>query len=491
MDEVRRPAATALTLVVLLTMAACGSTVAATSQDGFTSNSGAEELGQSSGSELAGESAIRGAGATATTRPNGRSRLGTGAPATVAATGARNTAPLTIGLTYADNTSTESALGVSSEAGVNGRTAAQAVVRGINAAGGLYGRMLKLVEYRWDSSSTSYDADATVACERFTKDNQVEVVVDTAFGTIGGFGDCLQRAGVLHLTTGGEGDRAASQRRTLHANTSSMVMDRTYGSVISNLVSTRYLGRVNQLGVIVEQCPSIENAYNRTIKPLIAQLGLKAPFEATIECTTGFSSAGPAASAVSSAILAFRQRQVDRVMFISDYEAVVLLLFANSASAQQYRPGYALSSGAQADFLRTQVPSDQLPQFHGVGTSPAVDVGDSAPPPSPTEARCVQLARNGGLVVGGSIDRSFVYSPCGLLLLLEAALTRTNGASAPRSLIGAINGLGTSVAIPGLVADSSKFSSAYHDGPNAVQVFAYVAACNCLRYSGGPLPAPA
>jgi ABC-type branched-subunit amino acid transport system substrate-binding protein len=398
---------------------------------------------------------------------------------------------LKIGVTYVDNSSTTTALGASTSNTVDARTAAQALVRGINAAGGLRGRRLQTVEYKWDASSNNYDQDANVACQLFTKDNHVEVVVDTAFGTVGGFGDCIQKAGVLQITSGGEGDRTSSQAGTLHANARTMVDDRTYTAVVADLAATGYLTASNQLGIIVERCPSLERAHSRTVVPLIRKLGLKSPVEMTIDCTTGFSSAGPAASAISSAILAFRQRQVDRVMFMSDYETVVLLLFANNASAQQYRPGYALSSNAQAALApSSNVPADQWPQLHGVGNFPTTDVADTGAAPSAVDGRCLQVAKGGGLAIGDALDKAIVYLACGPLFLLEAGLERTNGNSAPSALVAAINALGSSFAGPGLVSNRTRFSGTQHDAPNAVQVFAYAASCNCMRYTGDPLPAP-
>jgi ABC-type branched-subunit amino acid transport system substrate-binding protein len=399
---------------------------------------------------------------------------------------------LKVGVAYIDNSQTQEALGVSSDQTANGRSAARAMVRGINDAGGLNGRNLQAVEYAWDTSRNNWSTDATAACEKFTRDEPVSIVLDAAFGTTGGFGECLQKAGVLHITNGPEGDHVSSRQRSLHANTRSMVDDRTYGAVAANLHATRYLTSRNQLGVIVEQCPAIERAYAQSIKPLLARLGLAAPIERFIECTTSLASAGPGGSAVSAAILAFRNAGVDRVMFVSDQESVLLLLFANAASSQQYFPGYALSSSAQAETLRStdNLPPDQWPQLHGVGTSPSVDVADDGTDPVGVDARCVRLAKRGGLTVQARVDYAFVYGACGLFLLLEAALERTSNGSDPALLQGAINGLGRSFQAPGLVAHSTRYSPTEHDGPNAVRVFGYVEQCTCLRYRGEPLRAP-
>lgn len=469
---------------------------AATSGGGAAGSTSAGSGGVGDGDTSNG--ATPGGGTTTSGATTGLGSTGAG-PSTAGGSGATGsgpapapiTAPLKVGLTYINNDGTSAALGVSDDATTNGETAARALVKGINAAGGLAGRILQPVEYRWNSQSSNWSQDASVACEKFTQDNRVDVVVDSAFGTTGGFGECLQKAGVYQIARGPEGDRISSQRATLHASTGSTVYERTYTAVLATLASTGYLDRTHQLGIIVEDCPPIRRAYTKTLVPLIARLGLKPPLERTIECTTSFSSAGPAASAISGAVLAFREGNVDRVLFVSDFEDVALLLFNANADSQRYYPGYALSSGAQASLFSGNVQKDQWPQLHGVGNTPGNDVTDYKDPLSVAETRCLQLARTGGLIPANDTDRGFVYNACALLLLLEAALKRTNGNSKPSAVQSAINGLGSSFSAPGLVGGRTRFSSDRHDGPDAVRVFGFVASCECIRYSGPILAAPA
>ncbi|MBK5305065.1 MAG: hypothetical protein JJD92_00100 [Frankiaceae bacterium] len=399
--------------------------------------------------------------------------------------GARDTSPLKIGLTYVDNSGSSAALGATTT-DVNAKQISQALVRGINAKRGLAGRKLEAIEYSFNTQNANYSQYAAEACAKFTQDNHVSVVLDGGFGTLGGFRDCMQKNGVLDITQSVEDDRIGSSRATLHDNTSFMTPDRAYSATLNGLSATGYLTKSSQFGIIIEECPHILRAYNNAIKPLIARLGMKAPLERTIECTTGFDSAGNAAAPISSAVLAFRQGNVDRVMFVSDFETVVLLLFANAASAQSYQPGYALTSSAQAEYIRQNVnDSRQWPQLNGVGWTPAFDVADSGAPPSATERRCLQLTQAGGIEPQSYLSKGLVYTACGTFLLLEAALLRTNGASAAQALQGAIIGLGSSFVSPGLIGGGTTFSSSRRDGPDQVRVFGYDDTCQCIRYRGG------
>lgn len=467
-------------LVALALTTACGTTVPLTSQQNLPA--GALDV------EVSPDQLVPSASASAEPGPPAPSSAllagEASAPRSTRSAASRATrGPLRIGVTYAESGDAASALGASSDV-VNGKATMESLVRALNAAGGLHGRRLEVVPFGWNTASSSYSLDAARACELFATDSRVEVVLDPAFGTIGGFGDCLQRHGVMHLTSATEGDQGSSSRRPLHANTQLMTDDRAYGGLVDHLVATSYLSQERQLGIVLEQCPNDEAAYRRTVLPRITAHRLRTPVVRTIQCTTGMGSAGAAAAAISGAVLAFAQARVDRVMFLSDYETVALLLFANAASSQGFRPGYALTSKAMAEATRPSLPPDQWPLLHGVGSTPGTDVGGGSLPATPAEHRCLRLARAGGLTLRTPSDRTLVYLDCSLFLLLEKALERSGGVSSARALNTAVLGLGTAFQAPGVVAGETRYAGDRRDGPRAVRVFGYVTGCECLRYRG-------
>jgi hypothetical protein len=400
---------------------------------------------------------------------------------TVAGEG-RDTSPIKVGVTYINNDATSSALGVDDPSTISKKSVIRALIQGLNLAGGVAGRRLVPVEYEWNSQQGSWSDAASQACARFTQDNKVAVVLDNAFGLTGGFRTCVQRAGVFVIQSGPEGDGVASRAAALHANSTGVTVDRGYGAVLQGSVASGYLGKTNHLGVMVEGCPENLRAWQQVLKPSVARLGLRPAEEASVDCTNSFSNAAPAASAVNNAILRFRRLGVDRVMFISDNESVLLLLWATSASSQGWRPGYLLSSGSQAQALRTQVPQDQWPQFRGVGDQPFGDTDENHLEAS--DRRCVQLVKRAGLSPAVQLDYALVLYECGPFLLLDAALRDSSGSTS--DLRRAIDSLGTSFAGPGLVRDATRFGPRRYDGPELFRAFAYVTACQCIRYSGPP-----
>lgn len=493
---VRRGALVALCLVAL---AACGTTVPQASRgpagtaagpvDGSLGVPGSGPSTAPDGGPTA-PAEVGGVGAGPSADPAGGPAATASEPprtTTTATTTAADRSPLTVGVTYIDNDQTSSALGVSDSTTASKQNVVRALVRGLNRGGGAGGRPLKTVEYEWNSQSNNWSADASAACARFTQDAHVSVVLDNAFGTIGGFRRCVEARGVLVLGNGPEGDRTSSAE-PLHANTYNLTTDSAYVATLDGLSRSGYLVRSSHVGVVLEACPETQRAWDRSVAPRLHGLVTAAPVVGTVSCTRGFADAGAAASAVSNDVLQFRSKGVDRVMFVSDNESVLLLLFASSADSQGYRPGYLLTSGAQAQALRSQIPSGQQPQLHGVGQLPFGDT-DGAPV-LPADARCRDLARAGGVTVASYADYGVVMFECGPVLLLDAALRATRGAASATTLASAVAGLGTSFAGPGLVGSATAFGSARHDGPAQVRPFGFDRRCTCMRYSGAPRPAP-
>jgi hypothetical protein len=422
------------------------------------------------------------------TGPGVQPTTGTGAPV-----GGRITAPLQIGLTYINNQQASSSLGASDPRTNSVKTVVQAYVKAINAAGGLAGRRIETIEYEWHSGDGSWNTAAAAACAKFTQDNHVSVVIDQAFGTVGGFRDCLHEKGVFDITNQTVGDAVASAQASLYAGVAALTLDRAYGAVLAASMRTGYLTKRSQLGVIIEGCAENERAWSRTLAPLVQRLGLATAKVVTFNCvdsTAGGATAGQAA--ISNAILRFRQPPtVDRVMFVSAQESAALLLFGPSASSQGYHPGYLLSSNAQAHLFTeggSGFPADQMPQLHGVGNSPYADVNNATP--TAVEQRCLALIKPTGINPGNYDDRGQALFTCGPFLLLEAALRRSGGDASAAALSQAIAGLGSSFAAPSTLRASSAYSSTQRDGGDLVQPFGYVAGCGCIKYSGSPAHAP-
>jgi hypothetical protein len=499
----RRNAATVLvTAAGVVLLAACGSTVATQGSQTLgpvgTQSNGTLDNGLGAPIESGGPRSAPEAAGALSAAAGRRNAVAASGPAATSTSTRQATAfttrgsgvgrgPLKIGFLYPSNGAANAALGVTTSASSDPKSIMAALVGGLNKHAGLAGRRLDVDYYTVDSTSSDYSSQAEAACAHFTQDAPVPVVLDVAFGNRYGMATCLAKHGVADFGTGTT-DSVSDNAVRLYAAPNAMTSTRRYPAVIAGLHATRYVTSSNKIGVLLEDCPYLQRAYQQAILPEISRLGLNRVDTQSFQCTTGFSSAGPASSAIQSAVLRFRSDGVDRLLMVSDYEQVALLLIANDAESQGWRPGYMLSSTAQAEVMRSNIPSGQQPQMRGVGWSPGLDVDDPHTALSAADRRCLELIKEGGIAVAGWQNTYIATAECSEMFFLAAALQASGGKAQASALMPAVDSLGTSYISPGIVDGRTFFRSGRRDGPAAVAPFAYVSGCGCLRYTGGPEP---
>ncbi|HVV75388.1 MAG TPA: ABC transporter substrate-binding protein [Mycobacteriales bacterium] len=492
-------AAAALALI-----AGCGTTV----QIPPASPGGAESLSLSATSpsspDAAGTHPASGNGAGATgvpgatvTASNPRGSTGPSRPvvARTASSSSRHgkspaptevTGPLTIGFAYPNNAAANASLGLSTSASADPKSVMGALVAAVNKAGGLAGRKVTVDYYATSSTTSDYSTAAQAACAHFTEDQHVPVVLDLAYGNKFGMATCLARHGVADFGLA-TSDTVDDNNAGLFASPMGMSSTRRYPAVLDVLRTTGYLTPKNRIGVLLENCPDLRRAYDQAVRPEISRLGLDLADTAQIGCTSGFASAGPASAATQSAVLRFRSHQVDRVLIVSDFEQVALMLFANAAASQGWRPGYMLSSAAETEVMRSSISKTQWPQLHGVGWSPRLDIDDAHQPLTPADRRCLTLIKKGGIAVTGWQNTYIATMECSDLFFLEAALTSSHGDAQGSALMAAVESLGASFVSPGVLGGRTFFGPSQREGAAEVAPFGYVAGCRCLRYTGRPV----
>jgi hypothetical protein len=467
--------------------------------DGLTAPDAADELGTigtpgaTGPASGAGSAPISGDGGASAVEipgaPDPGPASGTASAGTNGQSSAATSAPLKIGLLYADNGEANAAVGASTSNSLNAERALKAFVEGFNKSGGLEGRKIQPVYHAIDATSSDYSTQASAACARFTQDNRVAVVFDYALHIRYGMGACLAKNGIPHLALNAA-DEAQGDALLLFATPGNMTTDRLYRSVLSGLSGTEYVTSEHRVGVLLEDCPHLRRVLDQSVKPTMKTLELQLVSTQTFGCATGFTAAGPAASAIQSAVLAFRSADVDRVLMVSDYEQVALLLFGPQAESQGYRPGYMLSSQAQASVMRANLPSGQWPQLHGVGYARGVDIDDPGTPLPSTDKRCLSLLQAGGAAARGWQDTYVATAICNPFLLLEQALRVTKGDAQGRAVSQAITSLGTSFVAAGTVDGRTRFGDKRTDGPENAAPFSFVTDCSCMRYTGSPVRVP-
>lgn len=517
----RRVRAAALSALISLTLTACGSTVAqtggaaVTAGDGLGASQGGVP-GQSGGSAFdpagaafsgtvpgsstervsaAGSAGAAGANGSPAAGSVSDSAAGTGAAGSESTDsgGARPTGPLKIGvLTVKPAGDAVGAIGGEQQnsAAFSEQNLSRAFVKALNAEGGVAGRKIEVVEYAQDAQSGSYATDMEAACAKFTQDNKVDVVLRTQLGGImsENYNACLTKAGVTSLEMSfAVGDETYLKRHPRLYNVAAPSVDRRMRGAFTGLNKSGYLTGKNKIGILVEDCSESQNAYKKTLAPLVKSLGL-AVNTRSIGCLRGFSDVGAFSSQVQAAVLPFRSDGVDRVAFVSAWEVLMLLFFDTNAQSQGYAPQYALTSNSPVGATSGQFSDEQHRRMRGIGWSPNTDT--LAPALNASAKKCDAMLKKEGLTPQNQAEAALGRSVCDVFLYFKASVEAAGGRSDGESLGAGIASAATSYVSPSALGGRVQLGQGMQDGPTQVAEFDFVDSCRCFRYISAPRALP-
>jgi hypothetical protein len=498
-------------LLVTLALSACGSTVATTSAPAGATGPGVPgALGEATapqggpgavdpvtGAPLDPDTGLpagtpggaTGSGGAAPT--GGGSGDSSGGPAaapgrtTTGDTGAKK--PILVGLFAADYTKLVKSVGGSSSTS-DPHAVNRALVKALNAKGGLAGRRIDPIYQTLDGTATDYTSQEQAACEAFTKDNKTEVVISAGVGSETFYG-CLLKAAVP-LVTGNptEGtDRATLRQYPNVFNPPGMTTDRQAIAFIEQSIRTKWLTKDNNVGVLLSGCPWGKRTYDGVVVPRLQRLGAEVS-TFSIGCPAkGSGELGATSSAAQNAVLQFRSAGVDRVMILTGHgDAASYIMFTNNAESQGWRPGYIVGSNAVAQAWVQQgvVSREQARNTRGAGWIPVVDMANA--PLSPEGKACEALVRAGDGPTPAAKGQFNLF--CDAWLSLRQALESNGGQGGLSALRPALEGLGTSFVSAGNIRGAVRLGPQQHDGAALVAPTAYVDSCSCFQYTADPQP---
>lgn len=480
-----RAAAVALALIV----SACASTNDAsrvrTSREPAGSTSPERESRATSGGLPRGQATGVEAGAGARqSRSDPGQRSGAAAPS--ASTSIRE--PITVGLLYAINDAAEDA-GVDNGNTITPSEVVHAFVESYNATGGIAGRRIVPVYASLRSASHDYEAQMQAICATFTEDNHVEVVLSS----LGYYSEtllaCLARAQVPIISGDWVApDRQAADRLPLFVTPNTLLGDTRVAAVVKHLTRTGSLQPRHRLGVVIEGCAVDQRVYENGLLPALKRAGLKVASNYEVSCFEAIQDFAEQTSQMSSAVLRFRQQDVDRVMFVSQgAEANLAFAFSTVAEQQGWRPGYALSSVAAPEALALNVPEGQLVNMRGVGWLPVVDSHDrKQSPPTATGRRCLERMKAEGILPASNTDLAFVYISCDTFALYDAVLRSSGGDPSGSAVLRALDKIGSSY-ISAFTVGGRVTASGGRMRPVAARIFAYTPNSG-FRYTTAAFP---
>lgn len=367
----------------------------------------------------------------------------------------------------------------------------RALVKALNARGGLAGRKIEPVYYTIDGSATDTSSQQQSACAAFTQDHHVEAVV-------GGGGNgilyaCLLHAGVPIIDAASTEalDEIEWRKYPNLFAPDALALDRVASSLIDFAVHAGSLSSKNKLGVITRDCAWGTRAFQNVLLPAARRYGISVVSH-SIGCPDdGAGAVSSDGNEMQSAVLQFRTAGVDRVTFLTaNDDPACYFLFIKYADSQNWTPRYVVASTAGVTYWWSQglLSNDQVARTQIVGISPFLDVSQPTPPTAFRSCVSLIVAGGGSPPPDTSLSSAGDAWACDSVLLLRAGLVSTGGVGGLAPLRSAIERVGTSFASAGNIDGASNVAAARHDGVGMAAVSGYDATCSCLRYITKPQP---
>ena len=514
--------------LVALAATACGSTVAPTDRvalapgqpgDGLATDGGSE-LGAPAGGQadpaaggaagpdgstgVAGEPApgggaadsgsVPGAGTpgkpgTGTSKAGGSTAPKAGAPATKGrppskARGVTDTT-VSIGFEYTQNSSqANSAVGAQGITSGDGLKNAKILIAELNRTGGLAGREIKPVFHAFDAtSSDSIESQESAACADFTTDRPVFAVISTS-GHDENYLTCLGKAGIANVAAPGltVSDATVLKRNPLYRELNSVDLGRQGNLYGAPLAASGYFGQGAKVGVLTLDQSAFKREYANNVVPAIKQAGATLTDTVVVPFYRGSGDVGALSSAVSSAVLRFRQKGVTHVL-IADSAGLATILFLNAAANQNYLPRYGFNSqnGGQA-IVASVSDKRSLKGAVQLGWAPSIDLdaaNETTAPPG--KKRCLDLFRSKGVVADSRNAEGILLNECDTYFFAQAAGQRVQQLTAS-SFVQAYAGIG------GAVKSASTYAINLQNGRGGATGYRlqrWNEGCTCFKAEGG------
>ncbi len=413
-----------------------------------------------------------------------------------------------IGLVYDENAgAVNQAAGVGSITTGDSKANTRAIIKDINAHGGVAGRKLVPVYARFDSqSSQTFDQQYAAICQQFTQDSPRVFAVSDDADLVDSYRQCLAKAGVGTLSTSlpSVGQETLSKYPGLiqlgYPN-----LDRLAAYEVTPLAEQKYFTPWNNLtgqpaatgavkvGVLTYSSPSFAHAVDTFLVPALKKLGYDPQVEKIAPVTTA-GDYGAQGAAVKSAQLRFASSGVTHVITFES-NGGLSTLFLPTARSQGFYPRYGINSASAFEALNEAgiVDKQQLNGAVGYGWLPSVDLRTSdnpqnGPYSSASRRYCLNVMKQNGITFTSGNAETVALGSCADLYLLKAALDPHPTQVSLRTLIGSIESLGASYQRAGSLG--MAFQPGRHDPTNKAYHWAYVGSCNCFQYSGRLNPVP-
>jgi len=367
----------------------------------------------------------------------------------------------------------------------------RAVVDDLNKRGGIAGRKVELVVYKYPGNSTTNEQLQAQACEKFTRDNKV-------LASLSDLGDnaqnCFEKAGLVTIGGGHTGYGEAQYRRYPHLlNPGAFSVDDQVETVVRGLKAQGWTSPWNPItgtagseephvGVVAFDLPAYRNAVEKHSKPALAAAGVKKVQVFYIRPNLNDGQAD-----AQAAVLKFKREGVSHVTFLDNSGGLLELVFATNANSQGYFPRFGCDSGSCNQIVAEQMPASSLRGAVLVGWSPLNDVPASHDFVLPERKRCEKIMTDRGMAPFSRNDLNVMANVCQGVWFFEAAAKAAGPSLFADTILQGAFKIGRSFSPPATFAVG--ITPARHAGADAYRYAAWDTTCGggssgCFMYTG-------
>jgi hypothetical protein len=381
--------------------------------------------------------------------------------------------PIRIGVLYGQDVgAAAAAVGISGLSTGDTYAQSQAMVRWVNANGGMGGHPIQLSGYAIKATGGGdVESNYQAACTALTQDQHVRYVV-TILSLPPSSLPCFAKAGVgvFDDESGVSGEQMA-RYSDYFAGPADYSIGRSTADLVDDLVRRGWLTSKSKIGAFTYDDPPHKAAVSGALVHALNAHGLRLTSAAAVPNSTAYFTQSGAV------VLKFRSAGVDRVIPVGTSPLALML----SASTQGYRPAYAVTSAyGPGALLEGTAPKDQLVNSVGIGWQPFLDIGRGKHPGpvSRNESLCFKLMKQAGQASTSATTRGFEAQICDLFFYLREIGNALP--TLPSNLIAAARPV-----IGDSFRSAATFSSdtrRHPDGVAAYRDLAYQQSCSCYQY---------
>lgn len=358
----------------------------------------------------------------------------------------------------------------------DGRKQVNALVKDLNARGGINGRPVTPIFYEWNVADAN-DSPAR-GCVALAEDHHVFAIL-TVVNVNQEMAACAAKHRTILINASfGAGDKYMYDQFGDWFFSPSLLLQNQQKRVLLNALRTAgRLGKGVKVGVaILGDDQQFQRVADQTIIPALK--AHKVPYvTATMENDAD----------VSGAVLRFRSEGVNLVVF-SSASAIPPLLFMRQADSQGWSPNYAMTDADDTNTLGQYAPRSQTSKIWGVGAQPISNVAVDQHPHSAQEQRCLAIMRKGGENDTNRRSSLTAEPYCEALWDFEVVAKRVTGSLTSDAFRAAFPGVGKTY--KPVMTFSVDFANGRHDNAATYRTMAWKPSCSCVGYTGPPQAVP-